>query len=92
MKAQASRVRCLDRGGHHCQNLAERDSCWNKVLAFGAVFGPVLCGEELDVSREAADETFFHNLGLVSQDVERHSSSSAGSQRATILSFCVQRL
>ena len=37
--------------------LGERDSCLDKVLAFGAVFGSVQCGEEWDVSREAADET-----------------------------------
>ena len=40
-RRQASRVRCSDRGGHCRQNLAERDSCWDKVLAFGAVFGSV---------------------------------------------------
>ena len=40
-KAQATRVRCMDRGGHCRQNLAERDSCWDKVLAFGVVFGSV---------------------------------------------------
>ena len=34
----------------------------------------------------------FHSLGLVSEDVERRSSWSAGSQRATVPSFCVQRL
>ena len=27
-----------DRGGHCRTNMAERDSFWNKVLAFGAVF------------------------------------------------------
>ena len=71
----------------------ERDTCWDKVLALGAVFGSVKCGKELDVSRDAADATSsFHSLGLVSQDVERRSSWSAGSQRATIPSFCVQRL
>ena len=65
-----------------------RDPCWNKVLAFAVVFGSVLRGEELDVSREAADETpSFHSLGPVSQDVERHSGWSVGGP-----SFCVQRL
>ena len=34
----------------------------------------------------------FTVLGPVSQDVDRHSGWSVGSKRATVPSFCVQRL
>ena len=51
--------------------------------------GLMICSKTSRMSHSFAnssisDRTHFHGLGLVSQHMERHSSWSAGSQRATI--------
>ena len=72
---------------------------WQREILVGTKFWLlVLCLDQCSVGRswtfhaKLQMRLLLRSLGHLSQDVERHSSWSVGSQRATIPSFFVQRL